>query len=174
MEENAMENIKLFGDFDPDMGNKVTTSLYRLLHSGCKRATILIDSNGGRADVLQNIVDAIMDVRSQGMKVDTFNVEKAYSCGAMLLSMGDKRFQAPHAKAMLHCVSTALPYGRIDQIRENLDELEKYNNMWMKWVAKNLKISYNRLRKETSDKDWFLSPQEALKIGLIDKIKPYP
>ena len=90
-----MEFIKLFGDFDLDMGQKVVTALYKHSEEGCKRVTILIDSNGGRADVLQNIIDAIEDVRKTRMKVDTFNVEKAYSCGAILLSFGDRGFQAP-------------------------------------------------------------------------------
>jgi ATP-dependent protease ClpP protease subunit len=167
-----MSVIELYGDFNPEMAKHVCDGLYKAQKQGEKRATIAIDSNGGYVDSLEDIILCMETMRAKKMKVDTYNLRKAYSCGSMLLSFGDIRYMHPRAESMIHAVGVAsLPGGRIDEIEERVKELRKFNDKWFTWLAKNLSISKRKLDNITHATDLFLDPKESKKIGLIDKIE---
>jgi ATP-dependent Clp protease protease subunit len=94
----------------------------------------------------------------------------AASMGAFLLAAGEQghRYSLPNSRIMIHqplggargqASDIEIQAKEILYIKENLNQI----------LAKNTKQSIDQIRKDT-DRDNFMSPAEALKYGLIDKL----
>lgn len=162
--------LQLNGDFDDVMCRKIVLGLTEARETGVMRVRINIASNGGYVYVLETIVDEIVKCRKKGMEVDTHNVSHAYSCGAMLLSFGDKRTSEPQAQTMIHEVGVGSLGGKIQELEKAVSEIRELNDKWFSWLAKNMKTSRKKLEKLVDGKDMFLSAKEALELKVIDEI----
>src|SRR6185436_19138206 len=132
-----------------------------------KDVDIYINSPGGSVVDGLAIYDTMQLVKPQ---VSTICVGLAASMGAVLLSGGapGKRYALPNAKVMIH-----QPWGGFRgqasdieiHAREMLATKKKLNEILAKHTGQDIK----RIEKDT-DRDNFLSPEEAKKYGLIDQI----
>jgi len=166
-----MEIVELHTEFDERSAHVVCEAILKALEKG-EDITISIDSNGGYVTALEEIIATMDYARSKGIKVNTHNRKKAFSCGVMLLSYGDERSMHPTATAMLHTVGIgSMRGGKVEDLEDRVRKLREFNDEWFSWLAKNLKISKKTLRKRTFNTDWFMGTKEATKIGLIDKTK---
>jgi ATP-dependent Clp protease protease subunit len=120
---------------------------------------------------------AIYDtMRVLSCPVSTYCVGQAASGAAVLLAGGTKgkRFALPHARVMLH-----QPYGgvngQISDIEIQANEINRNREMLNKILSEHTEQSIAKIRKDT-DRDFFLSAEEAKKYGLVDEIlvKPSP
>ena len=166
-----MEFIELHGNFDEEMGKHVITNLQEACEGGVKRVCIDIASNGGYVFILEAIVEAIKDCRKKGMKVDTYNSSHAYSCGAMLLSFGDRRFMAPTANSMIHEVGLQNLGGKIGELEKVVKEVRELNDQWFTWLGKNMGMSRKKLEKFVNGEDKYLTAVESKKCKLVDRIE---
>ena len=163
--------IKLHENFTPKSVERVIAEIREAVEQGAHEITILIDSNGGYGSALQAICDTMRWARKRKVKVNTYNAGKAYSCGVLLLSFGDKRTMAPTAKSMIHDVGVpVLGGGKVGDLEERVKELRDLNEIWMSFLAKNMKMSRKKLDKLVDGKDLFLTADESLKLGIIDEI----
>lgn len=129
---------------------------------------IYIDSSGGNVYACLTAVDAINLSKTP---VYTINVGCALSAGFLIYISGHKRFSYPNSSFMFHEGSitshgraTAAEFKNYSSYyeREILKKLEKI-------ILKKTKITeeeYDRLR----DKDNWLSAEEAVEKGIVDKI----
>ena len=110
-----------------------------------------------------------------GMAIyDTMNFIKPdvaqASMGAFLLSSGakGKRFCLPHAKVMIHQPSSGT-HGKVTDMEIDMKETLEVKEMLAKIMAKN---TGQKLAKVKSDmeRDYWMTPDEAVKYGLIDKV----
>jgi ATP-dependent Clp protease protease subunit len=95
----------------------------------------------------------------------------AMSCGFMIAISGHKRFAYTKATLLYHQLST-IKYGKLKEIKEDIIESKRLQKMIENIVIEKTKITRKRLKESFNKKeDWFISVDEALELGVIDKIK---
>ena len=102
--------------------------------------------------------------------VVTICMGQAASMGAFLLSSGakGKRFALPHARIMIH-QPLGGAQGQATDIEIHAKEILRMKKELNKILAENTGQSVRKIEKDT-ERDFFMSAEEALKYGLIDKI----
>jgi len=132
--------------------------------------TIYINSNGGNTTVLFPLYDLI---KSTSKIIKTIVIGKAYSAGAMLLLAGSygHRFALKNSEILLHEVAAELPYSKNSQISEFSKNIDSINKTLKQMVKSHSKMSDKEIEMYfNSNKDVFITSQQALKYGIIDKI----
>jgi ATP-dependent Clp protease protease subunit len=132
---------------------------------------VYIDSYGGLVDSLAMMVETIDEVPNP---VYTVCLGKAMSCGAILLSHGDRRYCGQHSSVMVHEVSHGAA-GDVHDVFNDAEEGKRINAYWLGLLAKNcgIKGGYTKLRKMIKDRDgreWWMDAKAALNFGIIDEI----
>ena len=167
-----LENRIVFlqGEIYTGNANEVVMKLL-YLQSENRRKDIHFYLNSPGGDVVATL--AIYDtMQSLSCPVSTYCVGQAASGAAVLLAGGakGKRFTLPHARVMLH-----QPYGgvngQISDIEIQAQEINRNREMLNKILANHTEQSITKIRKDT-DRDFFLSAEEAVKYGLVDKLLP--
>ena len=128
---------------------------------------IYINSPGGSVTSALALYDTIQHVKAD---VSTIVLGQAASAAAVLLSAGTKgkRFALPNSRIMIHQVMGGVEGQQTDveiQAREMLRMKNQINEIMAKHTGQNLK----KIEQDT-DRDYFMTPDEAKKYGLIDKI----
>ena len=130
-----------------------------------------ISSGGGSVNDMFSVYD-LMRVVKVNRDIATFAYGRVYSAAVLLMAAGTpgKRYIAKNARMMIHhCSSNA--GGTHPDIRANFDELKKVEDMMVEELAANSSLSvgeiYNIMSRNT---DEFFSAQDALEMGLVDKI----
>lgn len=129
--------------------------------------SIYINSPGGSVTAGMGIYDTMNFIKSD---ISTICVGMAASMAAFLLSSGTKgkRYALPNSEIMIHqplggaqgqATEIKIAAERILKLRDKLNKILSNN------TGKDLKI----IEKDT-DRDNFMSAEEALKYGIIDKI----
>lgn len=133
-----------------------------------KPIVINIDSYGGYVDSLASMITVLDSIPNKKVMVAT---GKAMSCGAILLSHGDYRFVAPHARVMVHEVS-GVAWGNVNDLKTCAKESDRINEHFMQLLAQNCGISYKDLRKLFSNerRDIYLDANQSVKFGIADKV----
>jgi len=134
-----------------------------------------INSPGGVVTAGLAIYDCLNFI---SCNVNTICLGQAASMGAFLLSAGEpgKRFALPNARIMIH-QPLGGAQGQASDIAIQAEEILRIKKELTKITADNTKgkTSYEEMEK-LMDRDNFLSPEEAINIGLIDSIlekKPF-
>jgi len=132
-----------------------------------KEINMYINSPGGSVTAGLAIYDTMKYIKSD---VRTICIGQAASMGAMLLSNGTKgkRFSLPSSRIMIHQVSGGAE-GSMPDVRIRAREMERLNDLLAQYMASNVGKKLN-IVKEAMDRDNFMSPEEAIKFGIIDKI----
>ncbi|QCT93879.1 ATP-dependent Clp endopeptidase proteolytic subunit ClpP [Caminibacter mediatlanticus TB-2] len=102
--------------------------------------------------------------------VVTICMGQAASMGAFLLSSGakGKRFALPHARIMIH-QPLGGAQGQATDIEIHAKEILRMKKELNKILAENTGQSIRKIEKDT-ERDFFMSAEEAMKYGLIDKV----
>tara|TARA_R110002110_G_scaffold54972_2_gene157214 strand:+ start:859 stop:1461 length:603 start_codon:yes stop_codon:yes gene_type:complete len=130
-----------------------------------------ISSSGGNVSEMFTIYDLMCLVKSR-RDIATFGYGKISSAAVPLLAAGTlgKRHMAKHARLMLHHCSSNVG-GPVPTVRTNFNELKKVEDMMVEILVDNTKLTageiYNILSRNT---DEYFSAQEALEMGIVDKI----
>jgi len=135
-----------------------------------ERITIYINSNGGDTTVLFPFYDLI---KSTKKIIKTIVIGKAYSAGAMILLAGTHghRFALKNSEILLHEVASQMAWSKNSQIIENAKNINLINKRLKEIVKENSKMSDKEIELYfNSNKDIFITSQQALKYGIIDKI----
>lgn len=134
-----------------------------------KPIKLYINSPGGVVTEGMAIYDTMNLIENP---VSTICIGQASSMGAFLLSAGTPgyRYSLPHSRIMIHqplggaegqASDIEIRSREINRIKKELNEIMANST--------NGKTSYQKMVKLT-DRDNFLSPSQALELGLIDKI----
>ncbi|MDQ7045778.1 MAG: ATP-dependent Clp endopeptidase proteolytic subunit ClpP [Sulfurimonas sp.] len=126
-----------------------------------------INSPGGVVTSGMAIFDTMNYIRPE---VATICIGQAASMGAFLLCSGEKgkRYALPHARIMMHQPSGGAQ-GQASDIAIQAQEILRMKKELNGIIAKNTGQSIKTVEKDT-DRDNFLSAQEALDYGVIDEV----
>lgn len=132
---------------------------------------IFIDSYGGAVD---SLLAMISEIEHSRLPIATVVQGKSMSCGSILMSCGTKgmRYIDQHARVMIHEVSQT-SWGKLSEIESDLQEVKRLNEQIFRILEKNTSKFKGWFEKEMAKRknlDWFLTAQEAKKMGLVDHI----
>ncbi len=126
-----------------------------------------INTPGGSVTAGMAIYDTMQYVKSD---VSTICVGMAASMGALLLAAGapSKRFALPNSEILIHQVMGGAE-GQATDVKIRAEHILKTKDKLNRILAKHTGQKITDIERDT-DRDRFLSPEEAKKYGIIDKI----
>jgi len=160
--------IFLGSPIDDNVANSIIAQLLFLQKEDPKAdINLYINCPGGMVTSGLAIYDTMQHVKNA---VSTICVGMAASMAAVLLAGGtkDKRFALPNSRILIHQPMGGAQGQASDvdiQAKEILRLKEKINKI----LAEHTKQPLKRIEKDT-DRDFYMSSDEALKYGLIDRV----
>ena len=132
-----------------------------------KDVMLYINSPGASVTAGFAIYDTMQHIRAD---VSTICLGQAASMGAFLLSSGakGKRMALPHSRVLIHqplggaqgqATDIEIQAAEIIRIKKSLNEI----------LASNTGQELSKIEKDT-DRDYIMTPEEALEYGMIDKV----
>lgn len=159
--------ILISGEINDSVSSSVIAELLYLDSINHDDISIYINSPGGSVSSGLAIYDTMNFVKSD---VATICVGMAASMGAFLLSSGKKgkRFALPNSEIMIHQPLGGAE-GQATEIRIACDHILNLKDKLNKILSKNTGKNIKAIERDT-ERDNYMSSDDALSYGLIDKI----
>ena len=150
----------------------VAQMLYLDSEDSSKPIYLYINSPGGSVTAGLAIYDTMQFVKSD---VVTICVGLAASMGAFLLAAGTKgkRLALPHSRIMIHQPLGGTSQRQASDIEIEAREILRMKEMLNRSLSDMSGQSFEKIEKDT-DRDYFLSAEEAKDYGLIDRVISHP
>lgn len=169
-----LENRIVFlqGEIYTGNANEVVMKLL-YLQSENRRKDIhfYLNSPGGSVTATLAIYDTMQML---SCPVATYCVGEAASGAAVLLAGGTKgkRYALPHSRVMVHQPLGGVG-GQVSDIEIQAREILRYRDVLNEILSRHTGQPVEKIAKDT-DRDFFLSPEEAKEYGLVDDILTKP
>lgn len=159
--------IILTGEIDDNTANIVVAQLLYLDSINNNDISLYINSPGGSITAGMAIYDTMNFIKSD---VSTICLGMAASMGAFLLSSGakGKRYCLPNSEVMIH-QPLGGANGQATEIKIAAEHILKIKEKLNKILASNTNKDIKTIENDT-ERDNYLSSEEALQYGLIDQI----
>ena len=160
--------IFLGSEIDDDVANSIVAQLLLLDSENPEKDIMLyINSPGGVITAGMAIYDTMKLIKAD---VSTICLGDAASMGAFLLSGGTKgkRLALPNARIMIHQPLGGAK-GQATDIEIEAKEILRMKTMLCELMAEHTGQKVEKIKKDT-ERDNFMTAQEALEYGLIDRI----
>lgn len=163
------ERIIFLGDVITDaLANTIIAQLLFLESEDPEKdIKLYINSPGGSVSAGLAIYDTMQYVKPD---IITICIGTAASMGAVLLAAGEpgKRIALPNSEIMLHQVMGGAEGQAID-VKIRAEHILKIKDRLNKLLSKHTNQAIKKLEVDT-DRDFFMTPEEAKEYGIIDKI----
>lgn len=172
-------NIYINEDIKGDIAKKVIEQIIEInaydeeqrmedIYYKANPINLFLTTDGGNVEEGLAIYDAIKYSKTP---VDIYVLGKCYSAGFLILGAGTHRFAYPNARFMIHELSYSLPYNKLATHEDYTNEFKENQKQVNKLILSDTNISREELQWHCEHKkDWFMSAEEALNLGVIDKI----
>ena len=160
--------IFLAGPVHDGMATLISAQLLFLeAENPTKDISMYINSPGGVVTSGLSIYDTMQYIKP---RVSTLVVGQAASMGSLLLCAGQpgSRYSLPNSRVMVHQPSGGFQ-GQATDILIHARETEKLKRRLNEIYVKHTGRDYETIER-TLDRDHFMTAQEALEFGLIDKV----
>ena len=160
--------IMLTDEFNDDMASSIVAQLlYLQSEDSTKDITMYINSPGGAVHSMWSIVDTMNIIKCD---VSTICIGMAASCGSTTLVAGTKgkRYILPHAEVMIHQPSGGAK-GMASDIEIRAKHILKTKKTLHEFMAQRTGQTIKKIERDM-DRDTWLSAQDALEYGIVDKI----
>ena len=163
------ERIVFLGEeIDDELANSIVAQLLLLDSENPEKDIMLyINSPGGVITAGMAIYDTMKSLRCD---VSTICIGEAASMGSFLLSSGTKgkRLSLPSSRIMIH-----QPLGGAQEQATDIEieakEIIRMKNMLNGILSENSGQPIEKIKQDT-ERDYYMSAQEAVEYGLIDKV----
>lgn len=155
---------------DDDVANVVIAQiLFLAAKDPSKDIRLYINSPGGIITAGLAIYDTMRFVKCD---VATICIGQAASMAAVLLAAGapGKRSALPNSRILLHQASGG-SQGQASDVRIQTEELLRMRDLLVKILSSHTGKQKRTIQKDT-DRDYYMSAEEAIEYGLIDRIIP--
>lgn len=160
--------IFITGPIDDNVSSLVVAQLLFLESENPEKEIFMyINSPGGVVTAGLAMYDTMQYIKSP---IVTICIGQAASAGSLLLVAGEagRRYALPHSRIMTHQPSGGVQ-GQVTDILIHAQEIQG-----MKHMLNDIYVRHSGQTKafidDMMERDKFMSPKEALKLGLIDKI----
>jgi len=154
---------------DSDMASIIVGQLlYLASEDSTKDITMYINTPGGSVTSMWSIIDAMNLVKPD---VSTIVIGMAASAGSLILANGakGKRMALPHAEVMIHQPSINSIGGQASDVEIAARNILKTKRLGAQFIADKTGQTFERVERDM-DRDNYLSAEEAIEYGIIDKI----
>ena len=144
----------------------IDAALSELERDSKKTITVKINSPGG------SVYDALAMVgrlKASNCRIVTEAYGHIMSAATLLLAAGKKRRMSKYCVFMTHQM-TYYVGGSHAETKEEVDQVEKQERQWCHWMSELSKQDANFWYDKTYKKNFYLTPDECLKHGVIDEI----
>jgi ATP-dependent Clp protease protease subunit len=160
--------IFIVGQVEDHMANLVVAQMLFLeSENPDKDIHLYINSPGGSVTAGMSIYDTMQFIKPN---VSTMCIGQACSMGAFLLNAGaeGKRFCLPNSRVMIHQPSGGAQ-GQATDIQIQANNIQETKDRLNRIMAKHSGQTIEKIAQDT-ERDNFMSAEEAMKYGLIDKV----
>ncbi len=159
--------IILNGEINDSLANSIVAQLLFLDSENHEDISLYINSPGGVITSGMAIYDTMNFIKSD---VSTICIGLAASMAAFILSSGKKgkRYALPNAEVMIH-QPLGGAQGQATEIKIAAEHILKLKDKLNTILAKNTNKPLEKIQNDT-ERDYFLTSDDALEYGLIDKI----
>lgn len=164
--------VRMGGPVDDDMANLIVAQLLYLDSVDPTRdITLYVNSPGGSVTAGMAVFDTMRHIRPD---VSTVCVGLAASMGAFILASGHqgKRYSLPNSRIMIH-QPLGGAQGQAADIEIQANEILHHKLTLNGYLAEFTKQPIEQITMDT-DRDFFMSAQEAVEYGLIDGVVSRP
>ena len=164
------DRIVMLTDEVNDLSSSLVVSqlLYLEGQDPAKDISLYINSPGGSVTAGMAIYDTMKYIKCD---VSTICIGLAASMGSFLLAAGakGKRFSLPHTDILIHQPSGGVPQSQVSDIMIHANYLSNKKKLLNRLLAESTGQPLEVIERDT-DRDNFMTPEEAVKYGLIDKV----
>jgi ATP-dependent Clp protease protease subunit len=159
--------IILSGEIDDEMSNIIVAELLYLDSINNDDISLYINSPGGSITSGMAIYDTMNFIKSD---VSTICIGMAASMAAFLLSSGKKgkRYSLKNSEVMIHQPLGGAS-GQATEIKIAAERILRLKKKLNEILSNNTNQSLKKIEKDT-ERDYFMTSDEALTYGIIDKI----
>jgi len=172
--EKRIENGVFRIDFPITFGasSVLLDSLARMRSIGIKDVTFTLDSPGGEAYESIAMYDIISAMPKDGMSTRMITLGACASAAVMIVLQGaQERLCLPNSRFLLHELRRAgIVHETASQMDEQTREIKRIQDCILDILSKRTGKTVKDIRKTISRKDVWMSAQEAIEYGLVDRI----
>lgn len=166
-------SVLLFGEIMDGSLYDIITRIRAILHMRKDEnkndpINLIINSDGGSVYEALGIIDYI---QSLDVKVNTICRGRAMSAAALILCAGTGiRAASQYSTIMFHEISSDI-YGKSSDMKANVQHMEKLEEILLE-ILKSNSNKDKEYWKNVTIKDYYITPKDALDMGVIDAIIP--
>ena len=185
-----LRTINLYGDITEQKGSDIIGALLFLENNShiilpeetdspdskevvmARSISLMVSTHGGSASEMFSILDVMDMIKSRTCDIETFGVGKVMSAGVPILAAGTpgKRKVGRNCRIMLHNVMAG-SVGTIFSIENELEEIKWVQERYIQCLSGYTKLTPSKIKKLLkSQKDVYISAEEAIKMGIADEI----
>ncbi len=132
--------------------------------------TVMFNSPGGNIIDGLALFDHFRELEANGTPVITVCVGMAASMGGILLQAGSTRIMGRNAFLMIHEASYGTG-GKVSDMEDDVAFVKRLQDKLVSILAERSTLSPAAIRRKWKRTDWWLSAEEALELGFVDKIR---
>jgi ATP-dependent Clp protease protease subunit len=166
---DASRMVVLHGDVNELLISNIIVQLLQLANQNHKPIHMVISTYGGSVDEMFSLYDTI---KFLPCPVHTVALGKVMSAGVLLLASGQKgmRMIGRSARIMMHPISGGM-YGNVFENINESKEFKRLQDLMVNALQRETKMTKLDIEKiMTSGHDFYLTPDDAIKMGIVDKI----
>tara|TARA_R100000908_G_scaffold13571_1_gene4914 strand:- start:1391 stop:2200 length:810 start_codon:yes stop_codon:yes gene_type:complete len=131
---------------------------------------IIFSSPGGSIISGFELFDFLQDLRYQGHHITTGTLGYAASMAGVLLQAGDVRWVGQQAWVMIHRAAFGAS-GKTFEIEDEVRFTQRLEGRILDIFTSRSKLSKAKIKRNWDRKDWWISADEAIEMGLVDEIR---
>ncbi len=159
--------ILIYGEINQKLAQEVTSQLLLLEALGDEPIKIFINSQGGHVEAGDTIHDMIQFVKPDVYVVGTGWVASA-GITIYLAAKKEHRYSLPNTRYMIHQPAGGVR-GQSTEIQIEAKEIVRMRERINRLIAEAIGQSYEKVAEDT-DRNYWLSVQEAVDYGIVNKI----
>lgn len=161
--------IMLHGEVNESSIAQVIAHLLHLASLSHKPVNLVISTYGGSVDEMFSLYDTI---KFLPCPVHTIALGKVMSAGVLLLATGEKgrRLVGRSARIMIHPISSGM-FGNVFELDNQNRETKRLQELMVSCLERETAMSRKDIEKiMKKGHDHYLTPDQAMKLGIVDKI----
>jgi ATP-dependent Clp endopeptidase proteolytic subunit ClpP len=159
------------GPVGPDSVRKASSKLteWSRQDPGCD-VEVIFNSPGGYIFDGMALFDLIQGLRAEGHHVTTGSMGYAASMAGILLQAGDVRWIGHQSWLMIHRAAFGAQ-GKTFEVEDEVEFTKRIEGRIVDIFTSRSNLSQAKLKKAWDRKDWWISADEALTLGLVDEVR---
>lgn len=139
------------------------------LDAGCP-IEIIFSSPGGEIISGMSLFDYIQIVRQNGHYVTTGCAGMAASMAGILLQAGDHRWVGEQSWIMIHRAAFGAA-GKTFEVEDEVEFVKRIEKRIIDIFVKRSHLTSAKIKRNWDRKDWWITCEEALELGLVDEVR---